>query len=77
LIVDFLGGAVKLNSLNVLSEQNRNSAGRVKASSKPDVLPKFRLGTSDVHLQTLKDVSLRLFEENHDLSLMRKIMTCP
>lgn len=44
---DFPGDAVKLNNQNTLSDENRNSPAFQKASSKPDVLAKFRLGSSE------------------------------
>jgi len=50
LIVDFLA-ARKLNKQSALSDQNRNSMAQEKASSNPDVLPKFRLGTSEGTIQ--------------------------
>lgn len=36
-----------MNNQSLLSVQNRSSAGAEKASSKSDVLPKFRLGTAE------------------------------
>jgi hypothetical protein len=49
-----LGDADKLNNQNALSDQNRNSLAFEKASSKPDVLPKFRLGTSEVRTKSIE-----------------------